>query len=54
MYRKLRKRKYIHQQKNKAGKHTSLTMNLNMFVNFPTVVIPSGFSNATKVCPGVS
>lgn len=33
---------------------TSLTMNLSMFENFPTAGTASGFSNATKVCPGVS
>lgn len=33
---------------------TSLTMNLSMFENFPIARAPSGFSNATKVCPGVS
>ena len=33
---------------------TSLTINLNMFENFPTAEAPSGFSNATKVCPGES
>ena len=37
------------------GKYdTSLTMNFNMFENFPTAGTPSGFSNATNVCPGES
>ena len=29
-------------------------MNFNIFENLPIVETPSGFSNATKVCPGVS
>jgi hypothetical protein len=29
-------------------------MNFNIFENFPTAGTPSGFSNTTKVCPGVS
>lgn len=29
-------------------------MNLNIFENFPTALTPSGFSNATKACPGIS
>lgn len=33
---------------------TSLTVNLNMFENFPTAGTPSSFSNAMKICPGVS
>lgn len=34
--------------------YTSLTMNLSVFENFPTAGTASSFSNATKVCPGVS
>lgn len=34
--------------------YTSLTMNLNVFENFPTAGTPSGLSKATNVCPGVS
>ena len=34
--------------------YTSLTMNFNIFENLPTAGTPSGFSNAMKVCPGVS
>ena len=33
---------------------TSLTMNFNIFENLPIAETPSSFSNATKVCPGVS
>lgn len=38
----------------KFNRITSLTINLNMFENFPTAGTPSGFSNATKVCLGES
>jgi hypothetical protein len=31
---------------------TSLTVNFNKFKNFPTAGTPSGFSKATKTCPG--
>ena len=34
--------------------YTSITMNFNIFENFSIVGTPSGFSNAMKVCPGVS
>ena len=34
--------------------YTSLTMNFNIFENLPITGTPSGFSNAMKVCPGVS
>ena len=29
-------------------------MNFNIFENLSTAGTPSGFSNATKVCPGIS
>jgi hypothetical protein len=34
--------------------HTSLTMNLSIFENLLVAGSPSGFSKATKVCPGES
>lgn len=42
----------VHNLRNTEKFHTSLTMNFNIFENFPTAATPSGFSNATKVWPG--